>query len=126
MHILHKHNIVNGKSKSEFLPDDYLTREEADTIIVCFINGVNPIPVTEIWFEYDDIVSISEWAMDSVQIICNMKFMNGIGNNRFAPKDMATMEQAVVTVMRVYYFLNRGLQFKDKDGNVLLTEEDVL
>lgn len=126
VHSLYNHNIVNGKTVSEFAPDDFLTREEAATIIVRFVNVVNPIPVTEIFYEYDDVETISDWAMDSVQAISNMGFMKGIGDNRFAPKDRITTEQAVVTVMRVYDVLNSGVQFKDKDGNVLLTEDDIL
>ena len=56
---------------------------------------------TEMWFEYDDINEVSEWASDSIQTISNLGFMNGVGNNRFAPKDTYTTEQAIVTLVRV-------------------------
>ena len=61
-----------------------------------------PLPSTEMWFEYDDIREVSEWASDSIQIISNLGFMNGVGNNKFAPKETYTTEQAIVTLVRVY------------------------
>lgn len=93
--------IINGKSATEFAPNDYLTREEAATIIVRMVNKVFPMAATEMWFEYDDIKEVSEWASDSIQTISNLGFMNGVGNNRFAPKDTYTTEQAIVTLVRV-------------------------
>ncbi|MBQ4556470.1 MAG: S-layer homology domain-containing protein, partial [Clostridia bacterium] len=93
--------IINGKSSTEFAPNDYLTREEAATIIVRMVNKVFPMAATEMWFEYDDINEISEWASDSIQTISNLGFMNGVGNNKFAPKDTYTTEQAIVTLVRV-------------------------
>lgn len=93
--------IINGKSATEFAPNDYLTREEAATIIVRMVNKVVPMAATEMWFEYDDINEVSEWASDSIQTISNLGFMNGVGNNRFAPKDTYTTEQAIVTLVRV-------------------------
>ena len=94
--------IINGKTQTEFAPDDYLTREEAATIIVRMVNKVVPMAATEMWFEYDDIGQVSEWASDSIQTISNLGFMNGVGNNKFAPKETYTTEQAIATLVRVY------------------------
>ena len=94
--------IINGKNATEFAPNDYLTREEAATIIVRMVNKVVPMAATEMWFEYDDIGQVSEWASDSIQTISNLGFMNGVGNNKFAPKETYTTEQAIATLVRVY------------------------
>lgn len=94
--------IINGKSKTEFAPKDYLTREEAATIIIRMVNNVFPMAASEMWFEYDDMDEVSEWASDSVQTISNLGFMKGVGNNNFAPKDTYTTEQAIVTLVRVF------------------------
>ncbi len=94
--------IINGKSDTEFAPNDLLTREEAATIVVRTVNRIKPLPVTEMWHEFADIKEISDWAMDSVQTVCNMDFMAGVGDNRFAPKDTYMAEQAIVTLTRVY------------------------
>ena len=95
-------DIINGKSATEFAPEDYLTREEAATIIIRMINKFMPMPVTEKRFEYEDIGEISEWASDAIQIISNLGFMNGVGNNKFEPKAVYTTEQAIATLVRVY------------------------
>lgn len=100
--ILNGLGIINGKSETEFAPDDYLTREEAATIIIRMVNKVFPMAATEMWFEYDDIDEISEWASNSVQTISNLGFMKGVGNNKFAPKDTYTTQQAIVTLVRVF------------------------
>jgi hypothetical protein len=100
--ILNSMGIINGKSATKFAPNDYLTREEAATIIVRMVNKVVPMGATEMWFEYDDINEVSEWASDSIQTISNLGFMNGVGNNKFAPKETYTTEQAIATLVRVY------------------------
>lgn len=94
--------IINGKSETEFAPNDSLTREEAATISLRMINKVKPMPATTMWFNFTDSADISDWAMDAVQTICNMGFMNGVGDNRFAPKDTYTEEQALLVLMRIY------------------------
>ncbi|MBQ2326977.1 MAG: DKNYY domain-containing protein [Clostridia bacterium] len=94
--------IVNGKSETSFAPNDFLTREEAATIVVRLIDAVTPMDATEVWYEYDDASDISGWALSSVQKISNLGFMRGVGQNQFAPKEIYTVEQAVVTIVRVY------------------------
>lgn len=97
-------DIVDGKGGYIFAPNDYLTREEAATIIIRVVNKFMPMPmpVTEMYFEYDDISEVSEWASDSVQIISSLGIMEGVGDNKFAPKYTYTAEQAIATIMRLY------------------------
>lgn len=94
--------IINGKSETEFAPNDLLTREEAAVILNRMVNKTIPVPVTEMYFNFDDETSISDWASDSIQVMCNMGVMNGVGENKFAPQDTYTTEQAIVTIVRVY------------------------
>ena len=94
--------IINGKSKTEFAPNDKLTREEAATIIVRMMDIVSPDEEKAELSEYSDSYQISDWALDSVKRISSMGYMQGVGDNKFAPQDTYTTEQAVVTVMRIY------------------------
>ncbi len=100
--ILNAAGIINGKSETEFAPDDFLTREEAAVILNRMVNYTIPVPVTEMYFAFDDEAKISDWASDSIQVMCNMGVMNGVGENNFAPQEIYTTEQAIVTVVRVY------------------------
>ncbi len=110
--ILNAMGIINGKSETTFAPNDSLTREEAAVILERMVNKTVPVEVTELYFEFDDGNDISEWADSSIQVMCNMGVMNGVGNNKFAPKDTYTTEQAIATVMRVY-----DAQIKNLAGN---------
>ena len=101
--ILNAMGIINGKSSTEFAPNDLLTREEAATILFRMINAVHPDwAAHQVYYEFADSKDISDWAMDSIQTICNMGIMEGVGNNKFAPKDIYTTEQAIATIVRVY------------------------
>ncbi len=85
-----------------FAPSDYLTREEAATILLRLINKTIDVPATEMYFEFEDGNEISDWANNAVQVMCNLDVMKGVGENKFAPKDTYTTEQAIATVVRVY------------------------
>lgn len=112
--------IINGKSETEFAPDDCLTREEAATIIFRLINKIYPDwNAAEQYFDFADSNLISDWAMNNIQIICNMGIMKGTGDNKFAPKDTYTTEQAIVTLMRVYDNFNE----RGKNAAEIVTED---
>ena len=101
--VLNALGIINGKSETEFAPNDSLTREEAATILCRLINKIYPgRDATAQYFDFADSGQISEWAMNDIQVICNMGIMQGVGDNRFAPKELYTTEQAIATLVRVY------------------------
>lgn len=103
--------IINGKSETEFAPDDFLTREEAATIVHRMINKIYPNAyTTQIYFEFADGDKISDWAMSAVQALCNMGIMKGVEDNNFAPQELYTTEQAIATLVRT-----RGAFDKTKD-----------
>lgn len=100
--VLRHIGIISGKTETQFAPEDNLTREEAAAIIVRMLDVASPMEATELWYEYSDIDNISNWALSAVQRISNLGFMQGVGDNRFAPHDTITKEQAIVTAMKVY------------------------
>jgi len=101
--ILNAMGIINGKSSTEFAPNDLLTREEAATILFRMIDAVHPDwAAHQVYYDFEDAADISDWAMDSIQTICNMGVIEGVGNKKFAPKDTFTTEQAIATIVRVY------------------------
>ncbi len=115
------HGFLKGTGDGNFGLLDSLTREEAASIIVRVINKVMPMAVTEKWFAYEDLNEISEWASDDVQTISNLGLMCGVGENRFAPQETITVEQAVVLVYRVYveYKLSQRLMYEDTERSIL-------
>ncbi len=110
--VLNAFGIINGKTDTEFAPNDYLTREEAAAILHRLIKNMYPnSATTEMYFNFDDSDQISDWAASSIQAICNMGIMKGVGDNKFAPQDNYTTEQAIVTLVRVY--ANPGVSKSD-------------
>ena len=100
---LYSLEIISGTSKTMFAPDYALTREEAAAIICRMINKIYPnYTATEQYFDFADSAQVSAYAMDNIQTLCNMGIMNGVGDNRFAPQDLYTTEQAITTLVRVY------------------------
>ena len=101
--VLNALGIIKGKSETEFAPNDSLTREEAAAILCRLINKIYPgWDATAQYFDFADSGQFSDWAMNDIQVICNMGIMQGVGDNRFAPKELYTTEQAIATLVRVY------------------------
>lgn len=114
---LYEAGIISGKQDKAFAPDDKLTREEAAAILDR-IGSFLGLAHHELYFEFNDVKSISDWAAEAVQIVCNMNVMSGIGDNKFAPKDGYTAEQAVSSLVRMFEIASRDeftyMTFSDK------------
>ena len=117
--ILNTMGIIKGKSATQFAPNDLLTREEAATILERLINVVHPGLGTDTqYITFADSADISDWAMSSIQTIYKLGIMQGVGNNKFAPQENYTTEQAIVTLVRVY--ANSGVS---KSDNALISDD---
>ena len=51
--------------------------------------------------EFDDEGEISDYARNSVAILCGLKVMNGMGDGNFAPKETATRAQAAKVIYEI-------------------------
>ena len=129
---LYARGIINGKTKTEFAPNDTLTREEAATIIARTCDKEIPVPRHELYYEFSDKAEISDWAMDGVQNVCNMGVMKGTGDGKFSPKDTFTVEEAITALMRIFdtYKANETLReggivvnISETGARVTITEE---
>ena len=97
-----KRNIIMGKSNINFAPNDFLTREEAATILCRSLDylGFN-MPGSIDCFFVDD-TAISDWAKESVYKVNNLGIMIGMGENTFSPKNTFSKEQAITTILRIF------------------------
>lgn len=103
--------LIKGKGDGTFAPDDYLTREEAATIIDrIYKNGVlYGTGTTGNWVKFSDESEISDWALYGVQNACKQGVMLGTSEGKFAPKEIYTTEQAITSIVRMYH-----QNYKDK------------
>ena len=105
--ILKAYNIgaVNGTSEATYSPNDLLNREQAAAMLTRVFKRVT-LPgwtlATDASFKLDytkpalfaDDSDISDWAKESVYFMAANNIINGVGNNKFAPKNITTEEQA--------------------------------
>ena len=105
--VLKAYNIgaVNGTSATTYDPDALLNREQAATMLTRVFKKVTlagwtlptdsqfTLPYTKPAAFADD-KDISDWAKDSVYFMAANGIINGVGNNKFAPKNVTTEEEA--------------------------------
>lgn len=108
---LYEIGIINGKSITEFAPNDGITREEAAAILNKsseYLKIENN--TTQSDYRFVDDEAISQWAKEDVYDIYNLGIMNGIGEEKFAPQGSYTVEQTIATMLRLYYiYVNKDL-----------------
>ncbi|SHH39170.1 MG2 domain-containing protein [Caloranaerobacter azorensis DSM 13643] len=90
-----------------FNPNGEITREQMATMIVRAMKYLNPDADYSSQLSFMDKEEISNWAKEAVGIAYNKGIVNGVGENKFAPKDTANRAQAAVMIYRLLEVLNR-------------------
>lgn len=114
--------IITGKSNGIFAPADFLTREEAAAILMRISDKLLNVVHTELYFAYADENDISDWALNSIQVISNMGIMKGTGDNKFSPKGIFTTEEAIVALVRMSTFCENKAPEKQVFTDKLLSQ----
>ena len=106
--ILKAYNIgsVNGISTTTFKPDGLLNREQAAAMMTRVFKRITlvgwslerdnefSLPFVQPALFSDD-ADISAWAKDSVYFMATNGIIGGVGNNRFAPRNTTTEQEAM-------------------------------
>jgi len=95
--------IVNGVSDDLFVPDRMLTREEAATMLSRLARELGS-PLPQVSGTFADMDSVSDWAIDAVGQVQASGIMTG-DENLFLPKSPYTIQQSILTIMRMYDFV---------------------
>lgn len=101
--------VVNGVGAGRFEPDSALTREQAATLIVRLAEAMGR-PLANSASTFHDNQSISHWALASVGKVQAAGIMNGTGAAMFSPREPYTIEQSIVTMLRVMQVLEAETQ----------------
>lgn len=100
---LYSAHIITGTSETTFSPDAFLTREEAATVLYRMAKFMEiAIPSLSGDMVYNDDNSISDWAKKGVYAMKKINVMQGTENECFSPQENYTVEQAIVTLVRLY------------------------
>ena len=89
---------INGYEDNTFRPNNYITRQEAASIITSIIN--NKDSNLDKLSVYADRNKVSNWAKSSVEGSIEAGYM-GVGSNTFNPKSYITRSETIVTIERV-------------------------
>ena len=97
--------VVQGVGDGRFDPWGGLTREQAATMLARLAYAIGS-PLPEYAATFSDNDAISSWAIDAVGQVQAAGIMSGVGNNMFDPQGTYTREQSIVTMLRLFDFVN--------------------
>lgn len=103
--------IINGKTETEFKPNDYITREEAAAVLYRmyrYTGLMEYYPEETKNYRFADDEIISDYAKSAVYGLYTTHIMNGTGNDMFTPKSYFTIEQSISSMVRLYDILNNS------------------
>jgi len=93
--------VVRGVGDNRFNPDGLITRQESAAMLSRLISVTGTaLPTISPTFADND--AISNWAMGYVGQVRVLGIMGGVGGNRFDPAGRYTIEQSIVTMLRVF------------------------
>lgn len=107
--ILGGYNSAPNRSGVYVGPNDLITREQAATMLTrlmeCLINDFDSVGRTgwTVWYA-DNLPftdEIADWALDGVRAVYGVGAMTGTTGTTFSPKSNYTIEQSIVTLMRI-------------------------
>jgi len=107
--------VVGGYEDGTFRPEAGITREEFAKMVV-LAAGLEPDAESELSFADTD--EIAEWARGYVSAAVKAGIIQGVGDNRFAPKAPVTRAQAATMIMRSLGQVeaSRELTFEDAES----------
>lgn len=89
--------IVYGKDNGSFGVGEELTRQDMAVLALRVLGTTERGTAVT----FDDESEISDYAKDSIEILCGLKIMNGTGDGKFAPKATATRAQAAKVIYEI-------------------------
>ncbi len=104
---LYKAGIISGKSKTEFVPSDVVTREEFTKMVVLAFLG-NPGDVE------CDFGDVSGWSVPYIASAAKEGIVSGVADGIFNPKGNISREQAATIIARA---INKGGEFEEYKTN---------
>lgn len=96
--------IVNGIGNNKFAPKVLINREQMAAMLNRAVAAIKPDADMSVEGAptFADEKEIAPYFVTNVKFMAKNGFINGVGNNMFAPKATSTREQAVIVAVRVY------------------------
>lgn len=124
--------IVTGDGKGSFRPNARITRQESTKVLFNSAATLTSVVDSEIKraenekrpvlhhmpHNFDDGYAFDTWARESSLWCFRYGIMNGVSDTKFNPRGYYTREQAILTVLRLYYL-------EGKSGSLKITNHSV-
>lgn len=101
--LLYQLSVVNGVGDNLFQPDSTITRQEAAKLLSAIVE-LFPTTTTGTAPTFSDQETIASWAVESVEQMASLGIMEG-SDGAFDPQGTYTLEQAIITMNRLYSLL---------------------
>jgi hypothetical protein len=118
---------ISGYSKDSFGPNDYITREEAASILarIQYLNG--NVAAAD---KFSDKTNVSSWAVESVGAASDAGFITGYNDGTFRPSNKLTRAEALTMLDNVLVnaknvvIYKDGTELKDKvvEGDLIIAK----
>lgn len=97
-----ENKIANGTSKTEFSPNDSITREQVIVILYRYalMKGLISIEDSKSLDEFVDYTDISDYASDAMSVAISIGLLKGDTSGRLLPQDTATRAEIAAILMR--------------------------
>jgi len=99
--IAHYLHIVNGVGDRTFAPDNFITRQEAATMLSRIAWAFSITEPADTTVNFIDSRLFAPWATEAIELVSSYGIMGGIGNSEFSPLGPYTREQTFVTMVRL-------------------------
>ena len=123
--------IVNGTSDTTFAPDVEVTREMLATMLRSTYYAMYGYGIEmsrgEWRTDFNDLIEMSEWAVDGIRFSNALEILNGDGYN-FSPKATATHEQGLTLISRansIFLDFNEEVDFRIEASNSIKNYTDL-
>jgi len=97
--------VVTGVGGGNFAPNNTLTREQAAVMLARLAYSIGQ-PLPQVASTFADNAQLSSWAVDAVGQIQAAGIMGGVGNNMFSGRGDYTIEQSIITMLRLFEILS--------------------
>lgn len=95
--------IIQGRGDGNEDLSAYITRQEAATMLARTYRAYqHRVPEELKPVSFSDQNDIAEWALHDVQLMNHMGIMTGVGNGRFDPLGDYTVEQCLISLLRLH------------------------
>ncbi|MDR2665181.1 MAG: S-layer homology domain-containing protein, partial [Oscillospiraceae bacterium] len=95
-----ENGIVTGVGGNKFAPNTSITREEMAVILYRYAQFASVTLKSDAVPPFADAGEISSWATDAVDAMARAGTINGVGEERFAPKNTATRAEVATLLSR--------------------------